>query len=74
MAVEVDKNILYGGPEPPLIDDESKSFGEVILKKLATHGNNVMFVSSFSFLNVTFLKMMNKQTFLFLNSDRWNNR
>lgn len=45
MAAEVGKNILYGGPEPPLIDDESKSFGEVILKKLATHGNNVMFVS-----------------------------
>lgn len=46
MAAEMGKNILYGGPEPPLIDDESKSFGEVILKKLSTHGNNVMFVSA----------------------------
>lgn len=46
MVAEGGKHILYGGPEPPLIDDESKSFGEVILKKLATHGNNVMFVSA----------------------------
>lgn len=39
------ENILYGGPEPPLIDEESKSLGEVILKKLAVNGNDVMFVS-----------------------------
>lgn len=51
MAADVGKNILYGGPEPPIIDDESESFGEVILKKLATHGNNVMFVSTQSFSN-----------------------
>lgn len=45
MAAEAGKNILYGGPEPPIIDDESRSFGEVILKKLATHGKKTMFVS-----------------------------
>lgn len=40
-----EKNILYGGPEPPLIDEESKSLGEVILKRLALDGGDVMFVS-----------------------------
>lgn len=40
-----EKNILYGGPPPPLIDDESKSLGEVILKRLAVNGNDVIFVS-----------------------------
>lgn len=40
-----EKNILYGGPEPPLIDDESKSLGEVILKRLAVNDNDVIFVS-----------------------------
>lgn len=39
------KNILYGGPEPELIDAEAKSFGEVILKKLTVNENNVIFVS-----------------------------
>lgn len=45
MATDVGKNILYGGPDAPVIDTESRSFGEVILKKLTAHGNNVMFVS-----------------------------
>lgn len=40
------ENILYGGPEPPLIDDESQSLGEVLLKKLTIHPNDVMFVSN----------------------------
>lgn len=45
MGDDNDKNILYGGPEPPLIDDDSKSLGEVILKKLNSNGDSVMFVS-----------------------------
>lgn len=45
MSDKNDKNILYGGPEPPLIDDESKSLGEVLLKKLTVSPNDVMFVS-----------------------------
>lgn len=40
-------NILYGGPEPPIIDDQSKSFGEVILKRLQSHNETVSFVSTF---------------------------
>lgn len=44
-----EKNILYGGPDPPLIDAESKSLGEVILKKLSTNGNEVVFVSRLIF-------------------------
>lgn len=39
------ENILYGGPDPPLIDEDSKSLGEVILKKLTDNGNDAMFVS-----------------------------
>lgn len=45
MSADNEKNILYGGPEPALIDGEAKSFGEVILRKLAVNGNDVMFVS-----------------------------
>lgn len=45
MGDDNEKNILYGGPEPSLIDEESKSLGEVILKKLAINGNDVIFVS-----------------------------
>lgn len=39
-----EKNILYGGPDPELIDAESKSLGEVILKKLSSNGSDVIFV------------------------------
>lgn len=45
MGDDNEKNILYGGPDPPMIDNESKSLGEVILKKLAVNGNEVIFVS-----------------------------
>lgn len=46
MSDKNEENILYGGPEPPLIDDESQSLGEVLLKKLQTiNPNDVMFVS-----------------------------
>lgn len=45
MGDDNEKNILYGGPDPPMIDSESKSLGEVILKKLAVNGNDVIFVS-----------------------------
>lgn len=41
-----EENIVYGGPEPPPIDSQSKSLGEVVLKKLADDGNEVMFVSN----------------------------
>lgn len=44
MSSVSEKNILYGGPEAPLIDADSKSLGEVILKKLACNGDDVMFV------------------------------
>lgn len=40
-----DPHILYGGPEPELIDSTSRSLGEVILKKLAENGTDPMFVS-----------------------------
>lgn len=46
MSVKNEENILYGGPEPPLIDDESKSLGEVLLKKLTINPDEVMFVSN----------------------------
>lgn len=45
MSDNSEKNILYGGPEPPLIDAEAKSLGEVILKKLSANGDDVIFVS-----------------------------
>lgn len=38
------ENILYGGPEPPSIDNQSKSLGEIVLKKLADDVDDVMFV------------------------------
>lgn len=42
-----DKNILYGGPPPSSIDDQSRSLGEIVLKQLAKqeNQNQVMFVS-----------------------------
>lgn len=40
-----EEHILYGGPDPPLIDEDSNSLGEVILKKLTVNGNDAMFVS-----------------------------
>lgn len=40
-----DQHILYGGPEPELIDSTSRSLGEVILKKLAENETDAMFVS-----------------------------
>lgn len=45
MGDDNEKNILYGGPDPPMIDNDAKSLGEVILKKLAVNGNDVIFVS-----------------------------
>lgn len=45
MSDKNEENILYGGPEPPIIDDESQSLGEVLLKKLTINANDVMFVS-----------------------------
>lgn len=45
MSDNKEKNILSGGPDPPLIDNKSKSLGGVILKKLTVNGNDVMFVS-----------------------------
>lgn len=47
MGDDNEKNILYGGPDPPLIDPEARSLGEVILKKLAVNENDVIFVSKF---------------------------
>lgn len=45
MGDDNEKNILYGGPDPPLIDPEARSLGEVILKKLTVNENDVIFVS-----------------------------
>lgn len=47
MSAYEDKNILYGGPLPPLIDDKSRSLGEIVLKQLSNNENqnDVMFVS-----------------------------
>lgn len=45
MSNKNEENILYGGPDPPLIDDESQSLGDVLLKKLTINPNDVMFVS-----------------------------
>lgn len=50
MGEDNEKHILYGGPEPPLIDADSKSLGEVILKKLTVNGNDAMFVSIIVFI------------------------
>lgn len=44
-SIMQEKNILYGGPEPQLIDAESNSLGDVILKKLSSNGSDVIFVS-----------------------------
>lgn len=38
-------NILYGGPLPPVIDDHSRSLGEIVLKLLTENQDDVMFVS-----------------------------
>lgn len=46
MSDKNEENILYGGPDPPLIDDESQSLGEVLLKKLTINANDIMFVSN----------------------------
>lgn len=40
-----EKYVLYGGPEPPLIEPTSKSLGETILKKFNEHGDSNVFVS-----------------------------
>lgn len=53
MSDDNEKNILYGGPDPPMIDNESKSLGEVILKKLAVNGNDVIFIDGFSDTKLT---------------------
>lgn len=53
MSDKNDKNILYGGPEPPLIDDESKSLGEVLLRKLTVNPNDVMFIDGLSGMKYT---------------------
>lgn len=45
MSETKEENVLYGGPNPPLIDTESKSLGEIILKKLTENGDNVIVVS-----------------------------
>lgn len=45
MSRDDEKNILYGGPEPELIDKSSKSLGEAILRKLTENGDDIMFVS-----------------------------
>lgn len=37
--------ILYGGPEPQLIDDNIESLGELLLKKLSVRGDDLMYVS-----------------------------
>lgn len=39
-----EKNILYGGPDPPPIDTESKSLGETLLKTFAALGEHTAFV------------------------------
>lgn len=46
MSDKNEENILYGGPEPPLIDEQSQSLGETLLRKLTIDPNNVMFVSN----------------------------
>lgn len=45
MSDQNKENILYGGPEPQLIDNDFRSLGELLLKKLSTRGDNVMYVS-----------------------------
>lgn len=55
-----ESNILYGGSEPPIIDDQSKSFGEVILKRLQSHNEAVSFVSFlYGFVHSIFLMNLN---------------
>lgn len=46
MSAGKEKNILSGGPEPPLFEADAKSFGEVVLRKLSAYGEAVMFVST----------------------------
>lgn len=62
MNDENEENILYGGQVPPLNDGfDAKSLGEVVLKKLAIRGDDLMYVSGqqslkmlFSFYSIRF--------------------
>lgn len=48
MSDQNKENVLYGGPEPQIIDENFKSLGELLLKKLSTRGDDVMYVSIYS--------------------------
>lgn len=48
MSYQNEENILYGGPEPQLIDINFKSLGELLLKKLSIHGDDLIYVSTMS--------------------------
>lgn len=41
-----EENVLYGGPEPQITDIEFKSLGELLLKKLSGHGDELIYVST----------------------------
>lgn len=38
--------VLYGGPLPAKMDDDSEELGEIILKKFDEHGDKVIYVSN----------------------------
>lgn len=48
MSEQSEENILYGGLEPQLIDTDFKSLGELLLKKLSTRGDDLIYVSTTS--------------------------
>lgn len=38
-------NVLYGGPDVPVVDATAKSFGEVALKMFRENGDTIIVVS-----------------------------
>lgn len=50
-----EENILYGGPDPPMVDETAKSLGECILNKLTEYQERVLFVSILALVWGSFL-------------------
>lgn len=55
-----EKNVLYGGPDVPVLDATAKSFGEIALKMFTENGDKVIVVS------VVFLSIRIKTIGIFL--------
>lgn len=44
--MEQNKNIVYGGPDPPNVGEGTKSLGEFLIKRMKEFGDEIAFVSN----------------------------